>query len=71
MSDNVEILEVVQRQYDESRDWLVTDDMPPRHNAQVIPFTPKFMQCTICSARTHRASQCPQRPRPARACGND
>ncbi len=63
MSSNVEVLEVVQHHYDEPRDWLVTDDMPPRHSAQVIKFTPRLLMCTICSSRHHRASQCPKRPR--------
>lgn len=64
MTDNIEILDVPYREYDESRDWLVTDDMPRQRSAEVIAFTPKFLLCSICSSRSHRASACPIRPRP-------
>lgn len=64
MTDNIEILEVPHREYDESRDWLVTDDMPRRRSAEIVQFTPKFLRCSICASTNHRASACPARPRP-------
>ena len=59
---NVEVLEVVHRQYDEPRDWLVTDEQPARRSAEIVRFTPRLLICSVCGSHNHRASQCPRRP---------
>ena len=59
---NVEILETPRREYDADRDWL-TPETRLRHSAEVVPFTPRLLICTICGGHTHRAASCPRRPR--------
>lgn len=59
---NVAILGTPHRSYDESRDWLVTDEMPRRQSAQVVQFTSRLERCSICQQTGHRASRCKQRP---------
>ncbi len=63
---NVEILDVVRREYDDTRDWLVPDNGLRRRPAEIVQFTPKFLQCSICNSRNHRASACEKRPREGR-----
>lgn len=66
MTDNVEVLGAPHRTYERERDWM---DVPRPYNPtarNVIDFSPKLLQCAMCGRRTHRASQCPMRPRQGR-----
>lgn len=62
MSSNIELFPGEHRTYDEERDWLVPNEGRP-YNANVVTFSPKLLQCSVCSSRHHRASSCPSRPR--------
>ncbi len=66
MSNNVEVFPGAHR------DWLVPNEGRP-YSANVVTFSPKLLQCSICSSRHHRASSCPNRPRKASTppCAND
>jgi hypothetical protein len=74
MTDNIEVFPGAHRSYDEDRDWMVPNEGRP-YNANVVTFSPKLLQCSVCGQRTHRASQCPLRPRKVAAlepqCAND
>lgn len=36
---------------------------PKQASAEIKQFTQRLATCSICGGGTHRASQCPQRPR--------
>ena len=61
MSDNIEVFPGAHREYSDDRDWIVPNEGRPYAN--VVTFSPKLLQCTICGSRNHRASSCPSRPR--------
>lgn len=61
MSDNVELFPGEHRTYAEEHDWLTPET--GRASRNVVTFSPKFLQCSVCGRRTHRASACPSRLR--------
>lgn len=77
MTDNVEVFPGAFREYDDDRDWLVTDESGPRHSASVIPFTSRLErggQCMRCGKKGHRAANCPMKSQPRSSspiCAND